>query len=55
MWNNGLEKSKTRESWLDIAKCFGIILVVLNHLDVNIPIVTFFGGMFYMPLVYLQK
>lgn len=55
MWNNGLEKSKTRESWLDIAKCFGIILVVLNHLDVNIPIVTFFGGMFYMPLFFVAS
>lgn len=55
MWNNGLEKTKTREAWLDLAKCFGIILVVLNHMDVNIPIVTFFGGMFYMPLFFVAS
>ena len=53
MWNSGLEKTKTREAWLDIAKCFGITLVVLNHLDLKIPIVTFFGGMFYMPLFFV--
>lgn len=53
MWNNGLKKSNSREMWLDIAKCFGILLVVLNHLEKNIPIVTFFGGMFYMPLFFV--
>lgn len=55
MLRNGLEKAKTREAWLDIAKCFGIALVVLNHMDVNIPIVTFFGGMFYMPLFFVAS
>ena len=55
MWNNGLEKSKTRECWLDIAKCFGIILVVLNHMNVKIPFVTFLGGMFYMPLFFVAS
>ncbi len=53
MWNNGLEKTGSREAWLDIAKFFGIALVVLNHLGKNIPIVTFFGGMFYMPLFFV--
>lgn len=55
MWNNGLEKAKNREIWLDIAKCFGITLVVLNHLDLKIPIITFFGGMFYMPLFFVAS
>lgn len=53
MWNNGLEKTGNREAWLDIAKFFGIALVVLNHLGKNIPIVTFFGGMFYMPVFFV--
>ena len=55
MLHNGLEKAKTREVWLDIAKCFGIALVVLNHMDVKIPIITFFGGMFYMPLFFVAS
>lgn len=53
MWNNGLGKSNNREAWLDIAKCFAITLVVLNHMNINIPIVTFFGGMFYMPVFFV--
>ena len=55
MWNNGLEKSKNREAWLDIAKCFGIILVIINHLDIKIRFVTFLGGMFYMPLFFVAS
>ena len=53
MWNNGLAKSKNREIWLDIAKFFGILLVVLNHMEIQIPLVTFFGGMFYMPVFFV--
>lgn len=53
MWNNGLAKSKNREAWLDIAKFFGITLVVLNHMEISIPVVTFFGGMFYMPVFFV--
>lgn len=53
MWNNGLQKTGDRENWLDIAKCFCIVLVVLNHLGKQIPLVTFFGGMFYMPLFFV--
>lgn len=53
MWNNGSLRSNKREMWLDIAKCFGILLVILNHLGKKIPIVTFFGGMFYMPLFFV--
>ena len=39
--------------WLDIAKFFGIVLVVLNHMNIKIPLVTFFGGMFYMPVFFV--
>ena len=53
MWNNGLAKSKNREVWLDIAKFFGILLVVLNHMEISIPLVTFLGGMFYMPVFFV--
>lgn len=53
MWNSGSVKTGSREAWLDIAKAFGIVLVVLNHMEINIPIVTFFGGMFYMPVFFV--
>lgn len=53
MWNKVLEKNKSRELWLDIAKAYGIFLVVINHLDLHIPLVSFFGGMFYMPVFFV--
>ena len=53
MLGNSLAKTKHRENWLDIAKFFGITMVVLNHMDLNIPVITFFGGMFYMPLFFV--
>ena len=53
MWNKGLQKTGKRELWLDIAKAFCIILVVLNHMEIKIPLVSFFGGMFYMPLFFV--
>lgn len=55
MWNNGSATLKNREAWLDLAKFFGITLVVLNHMDINIPFVTFFGGMFYMPVFFVAS
>ncbi len=54
MWKNSYAKVKNRELWLDIAKALCIILVVINHLGIHIPIVTFFGGMFYMPLFFVS-
>ena len=58
MWKDCFKKSseknnQQRELWLDIAKFFGIALVVLNHMEIEIPLVTFFGGMFYMPLFFV--
>jgi fucose 4-O-acetylase-like acetyltransferase len=42
-----------REAWLDIAKCFCIVLVVLSHTRIRIPIVTYLGGMFFIPLFFV--
>ena len=53
MLGNSLAKTKHRENWLDIAKFFGIAMVVLNHMDLNVPVITFLGGMFYMPLFFV--
>ena len=53
MLKNSLTKNAHRESWLDIAKCFCIVLVVLSHTSIRIPIVTFLGGMFFIPLFFV--
>ena len=53
MWKKLLEKTETREYWLDIAKCFCIVLVVLSHTTIKIPVVTFLGGMFFVPLFFV--
>ncbi len=53
MLKNSLVKTKDREHWLDIAKFFCIVLVVINHMNIHIPLVTFFGGMLYMPLFFV--
>ena len=59
MWNlnlrkaNSSEKKANREMWLDIAKCFCIVLVVLSHTTIRIPVVTFLGGMFFIPLFFV--
>lgn len=53
MWSRNLSSKSNREMWLDIAKFFGITLVVLNHMNIKIPLVTFFGGMFYMPVFFV--
>jgi len=59
MWNLNLRKANSgvgkanREVWLDIAKCFCIVLVVLSHTSIRIPVVTFLGGMFFIPLFFV--
>lgn len=53
MLSRKLRETSKRELWLDIAKAFCIFLVVVNHMGIHIPIVTFFGGMFYMPLFFV--
>lgn len=54
MSNDVLKKTGSRFLWLDVMKAFGILLVVLNHIEgVSIPLVTFFGGMVYMPLFFV--
>ena len=53
MWNKNLANKNNREHWLDIAKFFCIVLVVLNHMNISIPLVSFFGGMLYMPLFFV--
>lgn len=53
MWKSSLTNDRKRELWLDITKAFGILLVVYSHLDLNIPLVSFFGGMLVIPVFFV--
>ena len=44
---------KKRVLWLDIAKAIGILVVLLVHTGKSFGPVTFFGGMFYMPVFFV--
>ena len=44
---------KMREGWLDAVKTIAIFIVLLNHAQVRIPGVNFWGGMFYVPVFFV--
>lgn len=44
---------KQRVLWMDIAKAFGILIVLIVHGGFRLGPVTFFGGMFYMPVFFV--
>lgn len=44
---------KQRILWLDISKAFGILVVLLVHTGASLGPVTFYGGMFYMPVFFV--
>lgn len=46
-------KTKKRIGWIDIAKAMGIFIVLINHAMLNLGIITFLGGMFYMPIFFV--
>lgn len=46
-------KMKRRLQWIDMAKCLGILIVLMNHGNVKIPYVNFAGGMFYVPIFFM--
>jgi fucose 4-O-acetylase-like acetyltransferase len=42
-----------REKWIDLAKCIAILIVIMNHTTVRIPVVSFVGGMFFVPVFFM--
>lgn len=44
---------KQRILWMDIAKAIGILVVLIVHGGISLGPVTFFGGMFYMPVFFV--
>jgi len=50
---NDKVQAKNRIGWIDIAKAIGILFVLINHAELGLGIVTFLGGMFYMPVFFV--
>lgn len=44
---------KKRIDWIDITKAIGILIVLVNHALLNLSIITYLGGMFYMPIFFV--
>ncbi len=47
------DKGKVRLEWLDLGKAAGILVVLLVHAGCTGGPVTFYGGMFYMPVFFV--
>jgi acyltransferase len=45
--------AKNRISWIDIAKAIGILIVLINHAELPLGVITYLGGMFYMPVFFV--
>lgn len=43
----------TRKAYVDAAKFLGILLVLMNHIELKFPFVNFYGGMFYVPVFFV--
>lgn len=47
------EMEKKRIAWLDAVKAIGILVVLLVHTGRSFGAVSFYGGMFYMPVFFI--
>lgn len=43
----------SRKAYIDAAKFSGIFLVLMNHIELIVPFVNFYGGMFYVPVFFV--
>lgn len=49
----GEDREKKRLLWLDFGKAVGILVVLLVHAECALGPVTYYGGMFYMPIFFV--
>lgn len=47
------DKNQKRIAWIDFAKFLGILFVLMNHADLKIPVISRFGGLFYVPIFFV--
>ena len=48
-----MKENVLRKNWIDAAKAIAMFIVVLNHSELRIPGVNFWGGMFFVPAFFL--
>lgn len=46
-------QNKKRLGWLDFGKAMGILIVLLVHAECRLGFLTYYGGMFYMPIFFM--
>lgn len=46
-------KEKKRENWIDFLKLIAMMIVVMNHACCTVPLVSFWGGMFFVPVFFV--
>ncbi len=45
--------SRNRIAWIDFVKFLGILFVLMNHAELKIPVISRFGGLFYVPVFFV--
>ena len=45
-------EQKKRLEWLDFGKAMGILVVLAVHAGCSLGVLTYYGGMFYMPIFF---
>ncbi|RHO85089.1 hypothetical protein DW058_01340 [Clostridiaceae bacterium AF42-6] len=45
-------EQKKRLEWLDFGKAMGILVVLAVHAGCSLGALTYYGGMFYMPIFF---
>lgn len=53
MDKGGGRTMESRKAYVDMAKFFGIFIVLMNHIGLSLPYVNFYGGMFYVPIFFV--
>lgn len=48
-----VERNANRIAWIDFAKFLGILFVLMNHAELKIPVISRFGGLFYVPIFFV--
>ncbi|MGN0334360.1 MAG: acyltransferase family protein [Lachnospiraceae bacterium] len=51
--NSGLVKNNQRILWIDIAKLFGVLIVVLVHSGINLPVIGRYLGSLMIPVFFV--
>lgn len=51
--NMSVQQKTSHEQWIDLVKGVAILIVILNHAQIQIPYISFYGGMFFVPVFFV--